>query len=302
VPNLPVAANTYSATLITQFLVDGAVTKLQNRWAALRVFTRDYSMDRYKPRATGQLKYATASGTTQKNATNFETSGDATVGPVQIAVDQYTTGLHVTNDELNSGLRMENLLEIKIAECADNILKVAFSPLATGSFTTNQKIISSAAAFGWNEMAQASGALKKSVVKYAVLDGEYIARIENNPVFFQTAGTQNGGSDGWSRFGWDGVFTNTNWSGTNAGANDQYIRGLWCNPQVMGAIAGLPLMPPNIPGQTLQESSFTVPGVDISVATYNWFSLGTRTMWMTYDLMFGSALLDESAGVLLTSQ
>ncbi len=301
--NLPVAANTYSATLITAFLIDGAATKLQNRWAPLVAFTRDYSQDKYKPRATGELKFASASGTTQKNAANFETSGDATVDPITIAVDQYTTGLHVTNDELNSGLRMENLLNIKIAECADNLLKVAFSPLATGSFTTNPKIISAAAAFGWNEMATASGSLKKSSIKYAILDGEYVARIENTPSFFQATGTMNGGFDGWKRFGWDGVYTNTNWSGTHTGANDQFIRGLFCNPQVMGAIAGLPLEPAGgAPGGTLQVGSFTVPDVNISVATHNWFSLASRTMWMTYDLMFGSALMDESAGLLLTSQ
>lgn len=298
----PVAANTYSASLVTQFLLDGAVTKLQNLWAPLRVFTRDYSQDRYKPRATAQLKYVTAGGTTQKNASDFETSNDATVSNVQIAVDQYTTGLHVTNDELNSGLRMENLVDVKTAECADNILKVAFSPLATGSFTTNAAIVRAASAFAFSDMATAWGELKKSPIKFAVLDGEYMARIINSPVFYQQTGTQDGEVDGWKRFGWDGVWTNTNWTGTHAGAGDQYIRGLFCNPQVMGAVAGLPLTPPNVPGNTLQESTITVPGVNISIAAYSWFSLKTRTMHMSYDLMFGSSLLDESAGVLLTSQ
>jgi hypothetical protein len=296
----PVASNTYSSSLITQFLMDGAATKLQNRWAPLKVFSRDYSSDRYKPRATGQLKYVTTQGTTQKNASNFE-SGDATVTNTQVAVDQYTTALHVTNDELNSGLRMENLMDIKIAECADNILKVAFSPLATGSFTTNSAIVRTSTAFSFSDMATASGELKKSSVKYAVLDGEYMARIENSPTFYQATGTMNGAPDGWARFGWDGVFTNSNWTGTHAGANDQNIRGLFCNPQVMAAIAGLPLNPPNVPGNTLEVGSFTVPFVDVSVAVFSWFSLSTRTFWMSYDLMFGTALLDESAGLLLTS-
>jgi len=296
----PVGANSYSSSLVTQFLLDGAVTKLQNRWAPLKIFSKDYSQDRYKPRATGQLKFVTAGGTTQKNATNFE-SGDATVTNVQIAVDQYTTAMHVTNDELNSGLRMENLIEIKTAECADNILKVAFSPLSKEAIVTNAAIIRSATTFNFSDMATASGELKKSLIKYAVLDGEYMARIENNPVFFQATGTMNGSPDGWQRFGWDGVFTNSNWTGTHAGANDENIRGLFCNPQVMGAIAGLPLVPPSIPGNTLMESTITVPEVDISIAAYSWFSLSTRTFWMSYDLMFGSQLLDESAGVLLLS-
>ncbi len=297
----PVNANSYSATLVTQFLLDGAVTKLQNLWAPLRIFSRDYSQDRYKPRASAQLKFVTTGGTTQKNATNFETSNDATVVPKQIDVDQYTTGLHVTNDELNSGLRMENLIEIKTAECADNILKVAFAPLALAAFTTHAAIIRAPSAFAYSDMATAWGALKKSSIKFAVLDGEYMARIINQPVFYQVTGTESGEMDGWKRFGWDGVFLNTNWTGTHAGADDQNIRGLFCNPQVMGAIAGLPLTPPSVPGNTLQESTIVVPGVNISIAAYSWFSLSTRTMCMSYDLMFGSTLLDESAGQLLTS-
>jgi hypothetical protein len=265
------------------------------------VFSKDYSTDRYKPRATGQLKFVTSGNTVEKNATNFET-GDSIVSNVQIAVDQYTSKFHVTNDELNSGLRMENLVDINVAALADKILGVGFSPLATGSFTTNAAVVRAASAFSFSDMATAWGTLKKSPVKYAVLDGEYMARIINQPVFYQATGTESGGEDGWKRFGWDGVYLNTNWSGTHAGAGDQYIRGLFCNPQVIGAIAGLPLTPPAIPGTTLQESTMTVPEVDISVAAYSWFSLATRTMWMSYDQMFGTALLDETAGVLLTSQ
>jgi hypothetical protein len=57
-----------------------------------------------------------------------------------------------------------------------------------------------------------------------------------------------------------------------------------------------------VPGSTLQEAVQTVPDVDVSIAAYSWFSLQTRTLWNSLDLMFGTALLDESAGVLLTSQ
>lgn len=295
----PMAANTYSSTLITNFLLDGCVTKLQNRWAALRSFSRDFSIDRYKPRATGQLKKVTAGGTVQTNATNFE-SGNSTVTNVQIAVDQYSAAFNVTNDELNSGLRMDNLVDVNVAALADKIMAVAFAPLATASFTSNAAIVSDSTSFSFTDMALAWGRLKKSPTRSAILDGEYLARILNNPAFFQAAGTESG--EGWNRFGWDGVHLNTNWTGTHAGADDQYIRGLFCNPQCLGVIAGLPLSPPNIPGAIMQESTIQVPGVDINVAAYSWFSTASRTMWMSYDLMFGAALVDESAGVLLTSQ
>src|SRR6266699_2339888 len=67
-----VASNTYSASLVTQFLLDGAITVLQHKWAALKVFSRDFSTDRYKPRASAQLKtVASADTTVQTNATKL---------------------------------------------------------------------------------------------------------------------------------------------------------------------------------------------------------------------------------------
>lgn len=80
------------------------------------------------------------------------------------------------------------------------------------------------------------------------------------------------------------------------------MRGFYCNPQAVGAVAGLPLTPPTIPGATLQENTATIPGIDISIADYMWFSLATRTMWCSYDMMFGAAVLDNTAGGLITSQ
>jgi len=35
------------------------------------------------------------------------------------------------------------------------------------------------------------------------------------------------------------------------------------------------------------------------VALNTWFSLATRTLWASYDLMFGVSVLDATAGYLL---
>jgi hypothetical protein len=67
-------------------------------------------------------------------------------------------------------------------------------------------------------------------------------------------------------------------------------------------IAGLPLEPAQAGGSTggvLQIGTFTVPDVNITIATYNWISLATRLMWQTFDVMFGAAALDTTAAVVL---
>src|SRR5438067_658260 len=70
---LPVNANTYSSSLVTQFLIDSVISRLQNKWAMLKAFTTEFPVDPIKPLASGQLKFVTAGATAQTNATNFET-------------------------------------------------------------------------------------------------------------------------------------------------------------------------------------------------------------------------------------
>src|ERR1039457_25518 len=55
-PSQVFAANTYSGTLVTSFLMDGSVTDLQNVWAFLNAFSLAKDVDPYKPLAVGELK------------------------------------------------------------------------------------------------------------------------------------------------------------------------------------------------------------------------------------------------------
>lgn len=291
----PMAANTYSATLVTSFLIDGSITNLQNRWAMLKAFSIDFNTDPYKPLATGVLKQVTAGAATQTNATNFE-SGNSTVAPVSITMAQYTQSFQVSNSDLNNGLRMQDLVTINISNFANKIIEVATVPMTTTTFTGGSEV-SSAAAFGFSNLANLQALLKKSSIKNLILDGSYIARIANSPGFFQAAGVVGGNTGAWQAFGWDMIAQNTDWTG--AGAN---VQGFACNPQAIAGVVGLPLTPPNIPGAILSQSSFTVPQVNTPVAIYNWFNPSTRIMWTSYDIMAGFAAADTTAGFCVTSQ
>lgn len=288
--------NTYSSTLITSFLITGAITQLTPRFAALNCFTRDNSVDAYKPRATGVMKFnqtATDGSTTQTNATNFE-SGDSTVNPVSITVSQYTEAYHVTNDQLNSGLRMEDLMVAKLASFGAKVTSVVTTPITVANFSTLTPLISAPSSFGFSDLQTCWGQLKKSIIHNALLDGEYLARIINVPTIFQKTGVMPGKA--WAEFGWDNIALNTFWSGA-----DPNVRGFACNPQAIGIITGLPLEAPNIPGQTLQQGVALLPEVNVAIQVNSWFSLSTRTLWASYDMMLGAALLDGTAGVLIKS-
>jgi ATP-dependent Clp protease, protease subunit len=300
--SLPQNANTFSGTITTAFLLDGAVTILQNRWAPLMCFTREFSQDPYKPKATGIQKYVSATTAAQTDVTNFEAGEGDTIDPISVTMHQYTKNFEVTNAQLMGGLRMENLLTINAAGIADKIIAIATGPITVTNFGTlagttgaAAPLVAAASAFGFSDLATLWGGLKKSPIKNVLLDGEYLARVINSPTFYQVAGVQPGG--GWSAFGWDYIALNTNWTGAGSG-----ITGFACNPQAITVVAGLPLTPPQgIPGNTLQVATATVPDVGISIASYSWFSLASRTAWQSFDIMLGAAATDTTAGTLIKS-
>lgn len=290
----PLNSNTYSSTLVTAFLTDGAHTVLQHRLAALRCFSRDFSTDPYKPLAVAQHKFVSAGPTVQTDATNFE-SGNSTVDPITITPHQYSSSINVSNSDLNSGLRMENLTTIAAAKLGNKIIEAATAPITLTNFTLKSDSagtgnVITAANFTFTDLARIWGVLQKAPMKYAILDGAYLAKLLLQPTYFQDLEL---GEGMLKAFGWDGVALNSDWTG----ASDN-IAAFFCDPQAIAVLAGLPLTPPSgIPGNTLQQGVFTLDGVELSVQTNSWFALSSRTAWMSYDVVFGAAKMDATAGV-----
>lgn len=286
-------ANTVGATLVTAFLAEGSVTPLQNILAPLAAFTRDFSMDPYKPRASVEVKYISAGSAPIAivQGTSFE-QGDATFAAKEIVVNQYAQNFQINNFDLQGGMRLADLMEINAAIIGNKIIELATAPITTANFPN--PITSAPGAFGWSDMAGAWALLKKANKKSAILDGEYIGMLLNTPTLFQQ-GLAGNPTDNAIRYGWNGVYLNTDWTGAEAG-----VRGFFCAPQAIGVVAGMPLEIPQ-GGAVLASATFTVPGVGLTIATHNWISLATRTMWQSYDVMFGASLLDPTAGIILKS-
>jgi ATP-dependent Clp protease protease subunit len=296
---MPQNSNTYSGTLVTAFLTDGATTTLQNRWAPLRAFSRDFSTDPYKPNAVAEHKYVTAGPTVQTDASNFE-SGNSTVAPVTITPHQYTSSINVSNSDLNNGLRMENLATIMSAQLANKVIEAATAPITLANFATATASgggnVITASNFTFTDMSRIWGALQKANQHFAVMDGAYFAKLLLQPTYFQST-AEPGDEASMKAYGWDGIFINSDWTGAS---NNAAV--FCCDPQAIAVLAGLPLTPPQgIPGNTLEQSSFKIPGVEISVANYSWFNLGTRTAWMSLDVIFGASVMDTTAGAIVAT-
>ena len=292
------AANTYSATLTTNFLILGATTKLSPKFAAVKAFARDVSVDPYKPLASGVMKFTTSAqdgSNVLTNATNFAQSTQV-VAPVTISVSQYTAPAAISNSDLNSGIRMADVSFATLNSLGSKITQVAMANVTAANYTNSSGglagIDKAAANFGFGDTQILWGQLKKANSRNLVLDGEYVASLTNVPTFFQVAaeGTVKGAH--WQNiFGWDNLFLNTEFS-----TADSNVRGFACDPQALGVIAGLPLIDQTaIPGGILSVSTGVIPGVELPIAAYMWFDLNARTYYMSYDIMFGANVLDNTA-------
>jgi ATP-dependent protease ClpP protease subunit len=323
---LPVAANTYSSTLITDFLVDSAVTILMNRWASLSAFSIEFGPDRYKEYATAQVKFVTAAGSTQKGTkaspiTTFE-SGDGTVYPISVPMTHYVKSFNCSQEDLMSGLRIENLMKRNLGQFADDVTEDALTPIIGGP-TTGQiagplnssgsvvaysagTIHVSSGTFGWNagqtdghDLAKLWGYLKKSPEKNLILDGQFYGRLTNSPGYFQQSfGEEERSGDKLKKFGWNLIEENTAWP-TYTDSLSNSIGGFACAPQAIIGVTGLPANFPNIPGATLTETIVTLPGPDISISMFTWFALTARKLWNSFEIMGGFTGGDASAGAIL---
>ena len=210
---------------------------------------------------------------------------DSTVGNIEVTPHQITVSFQVSNADLNSGLRMENLVEINAKKFASAVMAAALAPVTTANFPV--ALTSAAAAFGFGDLATLQASLKKSSEKNLILDGAYLARVANSPGFFQSAGNVGGPTNGWKAFGWDLITQNTDWTGA-----DPNVVGFACNPQAIAAAIGLPVETP-IPGNILERKDITLDNLDIQIAAYAWFNTSTRTLWASYDCVAGFALGDD---------
>jgi hypothetical protein len=278
-------ANTFDSALVTDVLRDTAITVLQSRLAPLNAFSQDFSADSIAPRRTVQVPIATAGGTTQTNASNFE-SGDSTLDNVAVTVNQYTNSFALTNTEINQGFRIENIAKINLHQLANKIIDIAFAPITTTNYGAAVVDVNTAADFGVAQLRSLWGALKDGDVRNVILDGDIYAQfLPSNLEAFQVAS----GGKNVGMYGFDLFTFNNRWSG--AGAT---IKGFACSPQAIAVASGLPVSSP-VDSSMISQENIVIPDLGLTVQMNMWTSPSTRALWASYDVMFGAAKGDGSA-------
>jgi hypothetical protein len=282
----PRAANTYSATLVTDRLADSFITTIGTRLAALRGFSREFGTDRMRPRSTVQVRKITVGSTTLTNATNFEQGGSTTT-PVSVSVAQITQPFNVTNDELNKGHRVEQVAEKNAQSFANAISDVWTALLLVANYGATTAIGVASGFDAINDLPPIFALAKNYGSKNLILDGGHLAFLLPTDKFKFTLG-----EDG--AYGFDLIAEQNRWTGAVANTV-----GFICDPNAIAVCSGLPI---DLPSQEFLElNTVTVEQLGLTVQLCHWFSRAGREHWMSYDVMFGAAAGDTTAAEVLVT-
>jgi hypothetical protein len=270
-------ANTLSSTLVPQTVADTVIITADVILAPFASMMRNFSTDPLRPRASVAVPKPTAVPAVVTNATNFET-GDSTLAAVSITVNQYTQTFGLANADIQQGFMVEQLSAYAARNLAIKLWQLAAANITAANFAASATI--TAANFDATKLADLY-TLTKVQMPSLILDRGHYAKL------LPYLNTQLApGTNFFAR-----TYEATDW--TAAAAN---CRGFVFGPEAIVLAAGLPATPDVIGSSLFSQDVITLPNVGLSIQQNIWASLASRSIWVSFDVLFGTAVGDGSAG------
>lgn len=294
----PQNTNTFTSTLVVDYLADALITVAPQRLAIVSAFSRNVGLDNLRPRATVRVKRYTTGSAAVSNATNFESNDDSTLAATSVTVNQITKSFSIQNAELNQGFSLADLAAGSADLFSYGISDVLTALITTGNFGA-ATTIGTAANFDSSDLPTILALAKNYRSKNLILDGGHIARIQFSGLTTAAAGTvampdSRYGPLNNGRFGFDVIAENNRW--TSATAN---TAGFVCGPDAIAIAAGLPVG--MIAGEFIEQRAVTTAN-GLTALLSVWYSRQSRSHYASYDIMFGAATGDtDQAEVLITA-
>lgn len=283
-------ANSFDANLVLDRVTKRTITYLGNVFAPLAAFSTDFGSEEYTQGQNVRFQVANAGPTVQTNPTNWE-SGDFGLTNVNLLVNQYSASIGLTPRQLNNEFRLDQATDIALQNLGNKIIDVAFTPVTTTNFSNvtvaQTSLVVANLRTAWAGIAKSQ---QKNLILDATSYSQFLPGTLTNDV---------GLRPGFA--GFDATYLNTRWTG--AGTN---IYGFACGSGSLAVLAGLPKeVPAGFEG--VQQQVVTVPlggrgtlnqgpeAPSLQLLQSMWIAPATRTMWISYDLMFGAAAVGDTA-------
>lgn len=296
-------ANTFSSALVVDTAAKAFITVLQPRLAALKAFSSDFSDDVIAGagRRTLQATVVSSAAAAVTNPTSFNVTG-STMTNAPISMNHISAGFGLTSDELNKGFRLEKLMKANVRSLGNAIMDVALGVITTTKYGASAYSTAITKATGGtignslitDALPSLFAALKDGTERHLVLDGSYYAYL-----LPQTGYSLNASSQG--AYGFDGIHLNNRWTGVTSGSDTalngttKTIKGFAVSPEAIAVASGIPYIDPAI-GQLLYLSeTVVIEDLGLPVQLNVWGDPNTRSLYASFDILFGAAAADGSA-------
>lgn len=270
-------SNTYDSALLADTISMKAQTILANRLAPLRLFTSDFSDEVKKPKDTIIVPIVSAAEATQVNPTNFEPGSNSTIGKASVSLDHVFQPFGLSNSDLMSGRRLEQIIQINLDAFADKIWALAITPITTVNFgaatVTSIPTITPTGAGTKALWAKVSKSSRKGLVVTPAIYSEFI------PTSTQSLSIADGA------YGFEnGVHFASSFSGAVSG-----LDGFACSPEALVVASAKPAIPSGVEQQFDIAEVVQIPSLGLAVYYNVWGSTGNRAINASIEIMFGSA-------------
>lgn len=279
-------ANTIDADLLMDTLSERAINVLSNRFAPLSAFTRDFS-DGVIVQQTKNVQVPVISSTsaTVKNPSTY-VGGDTVTSNVPVTVDAYSKTIHLTSAQLNQKLKLEQFSTAALNQFADDIMGVVTGKILDASISTTNEVVAQTS-FAVANARSIWGKLGKTSEKHLIMDSVAYAQLA--PSDKNSLGYAAGA------YGFNGIHHQTMWTGATANTY-----GIGCGPEFMAVVAGIPQMSEGVRRALTAQRNISLPN-GLTLQVNYWVDTNTRIEYASYDIMFGAAVADGAAAVLILS-
>jgi len=281
----PRNANTVSATIKPDALIDQLVVVANNRLAPLAAFSRLFTVDAMRPGASLQVPKATAGSTGQSNPTSWE-SGDSTLAPISVTLAHKTQSFQISQTDSNFGFGLDHLALVNANAFANLLSDVYTAIMIAGNYGT-ALLIGAAAAFDSDGLKPVLAAAKNYTNKNLILDGGHLAYLLPTDKFQFALGEA-------GAYGFDLIAAQNRWTSATTNAV-----GFVCSPDALAIGAGAPANVSNSQFETY--GTFQIAELGLTVLYTIWYNTATRIRWASYEVMFGAAAGDTTQAEVLVS-
>ena len=284
------AANVIDANLIVPIAQDAVITKLGIALAPLNAFCMQFSSVPMSPKIPQVVTLVSADyQAVVRNATTFDFT-NTTREAITVAPDQLTMAWDLTNANIQDGLSMTAAAEANAIALATAIMRDVIAVIDATNFP-GTKVTDKVSEWATSGVKNAFVVVANGRVRNLVVSPEIFAQIMHvdSKSFVLTPAQQGAGA-----YGFNGIWFHNLWaraSGPVAG-----LAGFVCDPQAIAGVLGVPALAPGAAAAGLTTATATAPGAGVTIQFNSWYSTSSRMPRMSYDVVCGFAVGDETAG------